>query len=160
MKSQRRNAKYEALVLKFSARSAPDSPVDPSSPSPSLSLTFDLPNTSQHPFDTPTEDDHLRRDIINGIKALVDHDVSLDEIKDQLLQDDHNIKNLWRIKSRAHDKDIRLIRIVTTSQHTLGHLLASGFTLFFQHQRIEVSHAPKPQLNQYHRSQEFKAPDA
>ncbi|GLV46526.1 hypothetical protein CBL_20851 [Carabus blaptoides fortunei] len=90
----------------------------------------------------------------------VDHDVTMDEIKEQLHQDGHNIKNLWRIKSRAHDKDTRLIRIVTTSQHTLDHLLANGFTLFYQHHRVEASHAPKPQPIQCHRCQEFHAPDA
>lgn len=90
----------------------------------------------------------------------VDHDVTLDEIKDQLLQDGHTIKNLWRIKSRAYNKDTRLIRIVTTSQHTLDHLLANGFTLFYQHHRVEASHTPKPQPIQCNRCQEFHAPDA
>ncbi|GLV46075.1 hypothetical protein CBL_05161 [Carabus blaptoides fortunei] len=55
----------------------------------------------------------------------VDHGVTTDEIQQQLTENGHIIQKLWRIKSRAINSDSRLIRIITTSEGSLDHLLST-----------------------------------
>ncbi|GLV46065.1 hypothetical protein CBL_05151 [Carabus blaptoides fortunei] len=88
----------------------------------------------------------------------VDLDVTKEDIQQHLVQQDLPFKAVWRIRSRLTNKDTRLVRVVTTNQHTLDDLLSHGITIFYRHHWVEPSHAPKPQPLQCMRCQRFHEP--
>lgn len=101
---------------------------------------------------------YIRKATYSCVITGIDLDITLEDIEHRLAELDLPFKKIWRIRSRATDQDTRLIRVITEDKKVLDTLLQNGFSLFYQHHRVEPSHPSPPQPLQCQRCMAFHAP--
>lgn len=89
--------------------------------------------------------------VIRGVEA----DITIADVKEALARQEVTFRQAWRIRSKATDRETRLIRVVTTCKASLDALLARGLLMFSHRYQAEASHAPKPQPTQCGRCLRF-----
>lgn len=88
----------------------------------------------------------------------VDLDISPEEVSQALIVANLTHSKVWRIRSRALDRDTTLVRVISKQQSTIDHLLLHGFRIFHKLHRCEPSHIPPPQPAQCSKCFSFEHP--
>lgn len=75
----------------------------------------------------------------------VDTNITPEEILEALQIQKINVRNAWRIKSRATNMETRMVRVITKCPRALDTLLSNGFVMFDRRYYCEPSQSPGPQ---------------
>jgi hypothetical protein len=86
--------------------------------------------------------------VFSVVIRSVDHDITENDVKEELDSLELKIDRIWRIKSMKTNQFTPLIRVTTSETATIDTLITQGITLFGRHHKCEPSHtSPQYPLN-------------